>query len=106
MPPSVTPPQRRRRFLLEARDLEPSWSRTLIALLLGLDLFDDAADEKDVVDAVGEDFVKVGEKLMVGQGMPAEIIEVTDSEVALDANHPLAGKNLTFDVEIIAVESV
>ena len=51
MPPSVTPPQRRRRFLLEARDLEPSWSRTLIALLLGLDLFADAADEKDVVDA-------------------------------------------------------
>jgi hypothetical protein len=51
VPPSVTPPQRRRRFLLEARDLEPSWSRTLIALLLGLDLFDDAADEKDVVDA-------------------------------------------------------
>ena len=47
----MTPPQRRRRFLLEARDLEPSWSRTLIALLLGLDLFDDAADEKDVVDA-------------------------------------------------------
>ena len=60
--------------------------------------------KKDVVDAVGEDFVKVGEKLMVGQGMPAEIIEVTDSEVALDANHPLAGKTLNFDIELMSLD--
>ena len=60
--------------------------------------------KKDVIDAVGEDFVKVGEKLMVGQGMPAEIIEVTDSEVALDANHPLAGKTLNFDIELMSLD--
>ena len=50
VPSSATSPQHRRRFLLEARDLEPSWERTLIALLLGLDLFEDAADANDVVD--------------------------------------------------------
>ena len=60
--------------------------------------------KKDVIDAVGEEFVKVGEKLMVGQGMPAEIIEVTDSEVALDANHPLAGKTLNFDIELMSLD--
>ena len=60
--------------------------------------------KKDVVDAVGEDLVKVGEKLMVGQGISAEIIEVTDSEVALDANHPLAGKTLNFDIEVMSLD--
>ena len=60
--------------------------------------------KKDVVDAVGEEFVKVGEKLMVGQGMPAEIVEVTDDEVALDANHPLAGKTLNFDIEVMTID--
>ncbi|OUS47146.1 hypothetical protein BE221DRAFT_73235, partial [Ostreococcus tauri] len=58
----------------------------------------------DVVDAVGEDYIKVGEKLMVGQGMPATIVEVTDSEVALDANHPLAGKTLNFDIELMSLD--
>ncbi|CEG01623.1 Cyclophilin-type peptidyl-prolyl cis-trans isomerase, conserved site [Ostreococcus tauri] len=60
----------------------------------------------DVVDAVGEDYIKVGEKLMVGQGMPATIVEVTDSEVALDANHPLAGKTLNFDIELMSLDRV
>ncbi|MBS9780438.1 MAG: peptidylprolyl isomerase [Moraxellaceae bacterium] len=31
--------------------------------------------------------------------------EVTDSTVTVDANHPLAGKTLTFDVEIVEVRS-
>ena len=33
------------------------------------------------------------------------IVEVTDSSVTLDANHPLAGKNLIFDIELIEVET-
>ena len=32
------------------------------------------------------------------------VAEVTDDEVILDANHPLAGKDLTFEVELVAVE--
>ena len=51
VPSSATSPHHRQRFLLEARDLEPSWERTLIALLLGLELFEDAADPNDVADA-------------------------------------------------------
>jgi FKBP-type peptidyl-prolyl cis-trans isomerase 2 len=39
---------------------------------------------------------------MVGQKQ-AVVVEVTDSELVLDANHPLAGKALTFDVEVVAV---
>ena len=35
--------------------------------------------------------------------MYAVISEVTDTEVTLDANHELAGKDLVFDIEIVSV---
>ncbi|CUH75169.1 FKBP-type peptidyl-prolyl cis-trans isomerase [Tropicibacter naphthalenivorans] len=38
-----------------------------------------------------------------GQVMPVTIVKVTDEEVTLDANHPLAGKDLTFDFELVAI---
>jgi peptidylprolyl isomerase len=33
----------------------------------------------------------------------ATVTNVTDSTLTLDANHPLAGKTLTFDLELIAI---
>lgn len=36
-----------------------------------------------------------------GQAIPVQITEVEDEFVKLDANHPLAGKDLTFDIELI-----
>lgn len=38
-----------------------------------------------------------------GQVMTLTIHEVTDEHVVLDANHPLAGKDLIFDVELVAI---
>ncbi|PYE84131.1 FKBP-type peptidyl-prolyl cis-trans isomerase [Pseudoroseicyclus aestuarii] len=38
-----------------------------------------------------------------GQVIPVTVVEVTDEEVVLDANHPLAGKDLTFKVEVVEV---
>ena len=32
------------------------------------------------------------------------IMSVTDATVTLDANHPLAGKNLTFDLMLVSIE--
>ncbi len=43
-------------------------------------------------------------KLSNGQSMPGKIIEVTDKEVAIDFNHPLAGKNLNFKIKIIDIK--
>ncbi len=40
-----------------------------------------------------------------GRAMMVTIAEVADTEVTLDANHALAGKDLTFDVEMVAVKS-
>jgi len=38
-----------------------------------------------------------------GQQMTLTVIDVNDAEVTVDANHPLAGKDLVFDVELVEV---
>ena len=52
--------------------------------------------------------VKVGDRLQAESGENKFLVEVTaieGDEVTLDANHPLAGKTLVFDVEIIGIDS-
>lgn len=39
-----------------------------------------------------------------GQPVPVRIHAVEDAAVILDANHPLAGKELTFDIELVEVK--
>ena len=49
----------------------------------------------------------VGEQLILrspdGNELPALIVDVDDEEATLDANHPLAGFALTFEIELISV---
>ncbi len=40
-----------------------------------------------------------------GQVIPVKIVEVTDTEITLDANHPLAGEDLTFDFEVTGIDA-
>ena len=50
---------------------------------------------------------EIGQRLRIdqadGQKIPATVIKVSASSVTLDANHPLAGKNLTFDIELLEI---
>jgi peptidylprolyl isomerase len=50
---------------------------------------------------------EIGQRLRIdqadGQEIPATVIKVSASSVTLDANHPLAGKNLTFDIELLEI---
>ena len=52
----------------------------------------------------GIDTIEVGMQFeaQTGQGgtVPVTVIDVTDNLVTVDGNHPLAGKNLNFDVSI------
>lgn len=38
-----------------------------------------------------------------GKAIPVQITKVTEDKVMLDANHPLAGKDLTFDIELVKI---
>jgi len=59
-------------------------------------------------DELAED-IAVGDRIML-QNIETEevleftVIEITDTEVILDANHALAGQDLTFEIELVALE--
>lgn len=38
-----------------------------------------------------------------GNNFPVVITAITETSVVLDANHPLAGKDLTFDIELVEI---
>ncbi len=59
-------------------------------------------------DQVPEDITpEIGQSLQLAgpdnQPIVVEITEVTDEHIQLDANPPLAGKDLTFDLELVEI---
>lgn len=48
---------------------------------------------------------EIGQQLQIQQGpeqyIPVIVTDVSDSTVRLDANHPLAGEDLTFDIQLV-----
>lgn len=51
---------------------------------------------------------EVGQQLQMrandGQTVPVRVADVDEEKVVLDANHPLAGRDLTFDIHLVAVD--
>lgn len=61
------------------------------------------------LEQIPVDDVKVGRRVMLassedGAPMPATVIAVENGMATFDLNHPLAGKSLTFEVELLEVE--
>lgn len=50
---------------------------------------------------------EVGQQLAMqqpnGQSIPVVVTKVEDETVQIDANHPLAGKDLVFDIELVEI---
>lgn len=51
--------------------------------------------------------VDIGAQLQIqqqgGMVIPVIVTDVTDGEVTLDANHPLAGEDLTFEIRLVSI---
>jgi peptidylprolyl isomerase len=68
---------------------------------------------EELIEKIGRDKFpnniepKVGQKLEVpqqqGQPMVVRVVDVSEQSVTLDANHPLAGRELAFDLELIEI---
>ncbi len=48
--------------------------------------------------------VQVGGPVSFGGGAAGTVVEITDDIVRVDANHPLAGETLTFEIELLSIE--
>ena len=69
---------------------------------------DDMVQEVDRSELPDDLEANVGQQLQLrmqnGQTVPVVITEVEDDTITIDANHPLAGKTLVFDIELVSVE--
>jgi len=68
---------------------------------------EDLVTEIDSTNIPPELDAQVGQRLNAtdpnGQTVTVTVVEVTESGVKVDANHPLAGADLTFDIELVDI---
>jgi peptidylprolyl isomerase len=48
--------------------------------------------------------MRLGLQLPDGNEIPVTITSVTDDSITIDANHPLAGQKLIFDLKLVDVK--
>ena len=56
-----------------------------------------------------EEGLEVGQQVALqnvtsGDVIPFTVIEISDTEVTLDGNHPLAGQDLTFEIQLMSID--
>ncbi len=105
-------------FTLGEGQLIPGFEKAVVGMAVGdsatIDIPSDEAygeEREDLIinvpkDQLPEDITpQVGMQLQVNQGngqpIPVRIKEVGETELTLDANHPLAGQDLNFEIELV-----
>jgi len=68
----------------------------------------------ELIFKLGRDQVPADTDVAVGQTLalrspdnrefPVAVTEITDEHITLDANHPLSGKTLIFQIEVVSIE--
>ncbi len=107
-------------FVIGAGNVIPGFENAVIGLSVGESVtvtipFDEGYGPRqeqmvavvDRKDLGGEIDPVEGEQLEVlmedGNSVPVLITEVTESTVTIDANHPLAGRDLTFEIKLVEI---
>ena len=47
--------------------------------------------------------MQLGARTESGQQIAFTVVDLTEDELTIDANHPLAGKDLTFDIQLVEI---
>ena len=90
-------------FDAAARDLDPGQSKTV--RMAPEDAYGGSNPElifEVPIEQVPEP-LKEGDRVELMNGAPALVTSVTDKIVTVDANHPLAGQALTFEIELVSI---
>jgi FKBP-type peptidyl-prolyl cis-trans isomerase SlyD len=69
----------------------------------GYGVKDDKLTQKVPRSAFGAQKIEKGMQFQTNQGQVVTVTEVGLNDITVDANHPLAGVTLNFDVEVISV---
>jgi peptidylprolyl isomerase len=85
---------------IPAAEAYGEYKETLVAVLPKDELEENLGVELQVGDKVSKQDMTSGETITF------TVIEITDTEVTLDANHRLAGQDLTFEIEMVSIEPV
>jgi len=59
---------------------------------------------KDKFPKEAKEGMMIGVPLPNGQQIPAKIVKITDKEVTIDMNHPMAGKTLVFWIKVVDIK--
>ncbi len=63
--------------------------------------------EEAIIDFPAEsapEGLEVGDAVGLGNGGRGTVVEITNEFVRIDANHPLAGEALTFEIELVSID--
>ena len=47
--------------------------------------------------------MQLGARTADGQQIAFTVVEIADADITVDANHPLAGRDLTFEIELVEI---
>lgn len=97
-------------FDAAVRDMEVGETRTV--KIPAADAYGERDEQKvaklDMKMLPGSENLQVGQRLHLasaaGVPMPCVVVEKDDTHVTLDMNHPLAGQDLTFEIELLEAE--
>lgn len=101
-------------FMVGANRVVPGFERMVLGMELGetksqrippSDAYGDWSDglTANVPKANAPQGLQEGAVVQLQNGMQATVTKIDDEFVSIDANHPLAGKHLTFDVELCSL---